>query len=75
MKQVTVKRVISLIGNPFFKVQVNGETHSIIAFKIDVPEDDIYNEGKNKEAVMKLVEQLEKGNESSEEVIYQTPTN
>jgi len=75
MKQVTVKRIVELTGNPYFKVQVDGETHSVFMYKPDAHEDDIYNEDKNKASAMALAKQLEEGKAPTEEVIYQTPTN
>ncbi len=73
MNKVTVKRIVPLEGNPFFRVDVNGEIYTIYEFSIDAKEDDIYNEQRNRDSAMKLAEKLEKGNQPTEEIIYQTP--
>lgn len=72
MNKVKVTRHIPLSGNPFFKVQCNGETVNIWEFKIDVSPDNIYNEVRNRLQALELAARLENGTKDSEEVIYES---
>ena len=72
MNKVKVTRHIPLSGNPFFKVQCNGDTVNIFSFQINAPADSIYNEETNRLKAMELAAKLENGNTDSEEVIYES---
>ena len=72
MNKVKVTKHIPVAGNPFFKVQCNGETVNIFEFKIDVSPDNIYNEERNRLQAMELAAKLENGNTNSEEIIYES---
>jgi len=72
MNKVKVTRHIPVAGNPFFKIQCNGETVNIFEFKIDVPTDNIYNEERNRSQAMGLAAKLENGNTDIEEIIYES---
>lgn len=72
MNKVKVTRRIPVSGNPFFKIQCNGDTVNILEFKIDAPPDNIYNEERNRSQAMELAAKLENGNTDIEEIIYES---
>ena len=73
MAKITVTRRIPLAGDPTFEVRKDDKIIKCITFKLNVSEDDIYNEEKNKQEALRLAERLENGNGDLEEIIYQTP--
>lgn len=73
--KVTVIRKTPINGNPAFEVRNNGIIEAVFSFRINVPENDIYNEESNRQLAMALAAKIENGNTDTEEIIYQTPTN
>jgi len=74
MTKVTVKRLTPTDGDYYFQVSWGSPTQfRHFAFRLNQPEDNIYNEELNKKDAMELAAKIEQSGSDTEEIIYQTP--
>lgn len=77
MQQVKVIRKVPVNNRPVFEVRTisDNKLQGCFCFEIGSADDDPYNEETNRSKAMELAAKIEKGNEDSEEIIYQSPKN
>lgn len=70
--KATIKKVIEINGNQWFKVYAEGVIQATYGFRPDVPKEDIYNEERNYAAALKLAKIIESGQSEISEIVYVT---